>query len=668
MGPLSHRLRAWRFVVAYQLLIRIGPKVELAGAGAAIAGTSGVLPTRAVPTQEASRDRVRISVLRPVVVTCVAGLFALELWALRVNYGLRVTSDTPTFLALLREMALHPFHRVSPFVPGAGLETSHATPYMQALAWLWGFVAPHDRSGAVLPDPVAAYRLLALAGLVVSAALLHATFLWVRRCAGTRAAWISLPIMLLLFGPAHVIWAGDLSLNGFLYASFYPQTLALALLLYTLVLVAGDATLIRIAPGILAVAATMVVHPFTGVLLALLLCAEGTLRAFRREGDWFVPSVTLVGGYALAAPWPAYSLDHALAAAGPDGRTLVLGCAILPVFWWLSTQAAAKLGLTRRATEGDLKRGTDAGDALTVRFAFGGLTLVLVLAAWQVWLLRQPFPDPLVHSNRLALYWVEDRWRWPLMFGAGAVGVLGLFRLARRGIALPALWFAGCFGIGLAGIAGLPLPVWWRFLLFCQLPLALAVADVLARSRSGAAKGIVVATFCLVCAFKLATLLTTSKQLTYFGSSLQPAYALGDVIPPGPGLVASDPFTAYYIPGVTGHRVLSVTKAHVGSSEELAASERGYGLIHEYYAGDRWWEAAQAMWKRGVRYVVVEKQTSIAAPTLAAFSTGPTPLVRTAAQRRQLGSYFYRNNRVGTLIHDSPTYAVYELDRRKLWP
>ena len=73
------------------------------------------------------------------------------------------------------------------------------------------------------------------------------------------------------------------------------------------------------------------------------------------------------------------------------------------------------------------------------------------------------------------------------------------------------------------------------------------------------------------------------------------------------------------------------------------------------------------MWKRGVRYVVVEKQTSIAAPTLAAFSTGPTPLVQTAAQRRQLGSYYYRNNRVGTLIHDSPTYAVYELDRRKLW-
>jgi hypothetical protein len=663
---LGDWLRAWRFVAAYELLIRLRPDVELAGAGAV--GTSAVLPIPAVGTPDTRHLLARVGIIRIVVVTCVAGLFALELWAVDVNYGLRVTSDTPTFLALLRDMALHPLHPVSPFIPGSGLQTSHATPYMQALAWLWSFVAWHDGHSAARPDPIAAYRLFALAGVVVTLALLHAAFLWVRRCAGIRAAWISLPIMLLLFGPAHVIWAGDLTFNGFLYASFYPQTLALALLLYTLVLVVGEITVARISGAVLTVAATMVVHPFTGVLLALLLCVEGALQAFRRQRNWFVPSLALIGGYALAVPWPAYSLDHALAAAGPNGRTLVVACASIPAISWLIAQARARAGLHRVSTEDDHRGVSAPGDPVLIRFALGGLAVVLVLAAWQVWLLRQPFPDPLVHSNRLALYWVEERWRWPLMFGAGAIGLLGLFRLARRGIALPAFWFAGCFAIGIAGIVGLPLPVWWRFLLFCQLPLALAVADVLATSTSVAARRIVVTTFCFVFAFKLATLVGLSNDVTYFGSPLQPAYALGEVIPPGPGLVASDPFTAYYIPAATGHRVLSVTKAHVGSNEELAASERGYRLIHDYYATDDWWAAAQAMWKRGVRYVVVEKHTSIAAPTLASFSTGPTPLVRTVGQRRQLGSYFYRNNRVGTLIDDSPTYAVYRLERRKLWP
>jgi len=44
------------------------------------------------------------------------------------------------------------------------------------------------------------------------------------------------------------------------------------------------------------------------------------------------------------------------------------------------------------------------------------------------------------------------------------------------------------------------------------------------------------------------------------------------------------------------------------------------------------------MWKRGVRWVVVEHNTSLDPPTLAAFSTGPTPLVATEAQRRRLGT------------------------------
>ena len=192
----------------------------------------------------------------------LAGLFALEFWALDVKYGLRVTSDTPTFLALLREMTLHPLQPVSPFVCGAGLETSHATPYMQVLAWLWKLVAPHHAGGVPAPDPLAAYRVLAVAGVVVTALALHASFLWVRRSAGTRAAWISLPVLLLLFGPAHVIWAGDLTFNGFLYASFYPQTLGLALLLYTLVFVTSGSGLKPVAFTTLAVAATMVVQSF----------------------------------------------------------------------------------------------------------------------------------------------------------------------------------------------------------------------------------------------------------------------------------------------------------------------------------------------------------------------------------------------------------------------
>jgi hypothetical protein len=47
-------------------------------------------------------------------------------------------------------------------------------------------------------------------------------------------------VLLVLFGPAHVIWASDLSFNGFLYAGFYPQNVAIALALGALLALRGN--------------------------------------------------------------------------------------------------------------------------------------------------------------------------------------------------------------------------------------------------------------------------------------------------------------------------------------------------------------------------------------------------------------------------------------------
>jgi hypothetical protein len=586
----------------------------------------------------------------------VIGLLALELYARFVDYGLRVTSDAPTFLALLRDLAIDPGAQASPFLPGQ-VETAHATPYMQALAWLWSDLA--DRGGLI--DPVGAYGALAFAGLAITVLVLHAFYVWARAQSGRRAAWLALPVLFLLFGPAHVIWAGDLSFHGFMYASFYPQTVALGLLLYTLVALDAKPGLGRAAGLTALIGVTISIHPFTGALLAGLIALDGSLRAVRRDRRWMGASGALVAGFLVAEAWPAYSVDRALAVVGPHGVLLIASCAALPVVVMVAARAGARVpkvglldALRRRRT------------LVTWTLALTGLGLVVGLALWQAYLLAQPNPDPLIPTNRLALYWVEDRWRWPLMLGAGAIGLVGLDRLARRGRPLPALWFGSCAAIAVAGLAGVPIPVWWRFLLFCQLPLALGVAEFLVRSR-GAIRVTVVATFAFALAFKAATLFGMPERITYFGNELQPAYRLGHTIPPGPQLVATDPFTAYYVPAATGHRVLTVTKAHVGSDAELTASAAGYRLLHQFYMGDSWWKAGQQMWRRGVRWIVVEHNTSLEPPTLVAFSTGPTPLIRTEEQRRQIGTYFYRLNRLGTLVSDSPTYAIYRLDKWKLW-
>jgi hypothetical protein len=589
--------------------------------------------------------------LRGSVLALLAGLLTLIVWAGVSDYALRVTSDTPTFIALVTGMAERPFQEQSPFLANQ-VATQHATPYIQAVAFLWSFLGGGER------DPVTAGRLLALIGIPVFALLLYSVFLYARRLAGSRAAWLSLPVLLGIFGPPHVIWASDQSLHGALYASYFPQNLAIAMLLLTLLALERN-SYPSLALACLGAATTMLVHPFSGVLLCLLATFQGCYMALRGKPGYYRAPVALTVGFALGLTWPAYSLDRAFAETGMRGVFFVALCAV-------SVFAVHGLARIKRPTQAPraLSRLTErlSTDSAALRLAVVGAVGTALVAIWEVALVHSPPGE----SARLAIYWVDDRWRWPLLLIAGTVGISGLARLVRKGYMVPAAWFAGCLGLGLLGAIGLPIPVWYRFLLLCQIPLAIGVAAVLANARRTQTLALVLATFSLAIGVKVATLFEAPPTVSYFGSTLQPVWKLGAHIPPGSGLVATDPKTAYFIPAATGHRVLTLDKAHASSRRELAFAANGYRLLRKYYAGGPdWWQAGQEMWRRGVRYVVVEKHTTLQPKTLAGF-TWQSSMLRTASQRRGLSQYFYENNRVGELVFDSPDYAVYKLDPRKL--
>jgi hypothetical protein len=591
------------------------------------------------------------ALVRYGVVALLAGLLGLMMWARAVDYALRVTSDTPTFLALVSDMAQRPFAEQSPFL-AASVATQHATPYIQALAFLWRFL---DGSHS----PVALGSFLALIGLPVFMFTLWCVWLYVRRLAGSTAAWISIPVLLGIFGPPHVIWASDLSLHAALYAGFFPQNVAIGTTLLALLALERRSVASLVLALVLA-SLTMLIHPFTGVLLCVLATADGCRLAARRDRAAPRAPIALAGGFALGTLWPAYSLDQAFAETGLRGFVFIGLCIAAP---------CAALGL---GEIGRLRNRTGAVSRLLVRLettdaayrlALVGAAGTAAIAIWELALASSP-PD---ESARLAIYWIDDRWRWPLLLVAGTVGLSGLARLARRGHVVPAVWFAGCFALGTLGALGLPLPVWYRFLLLCQIPLALGVATVVAEARRPRTTAIVAATFALALSVKVGTLLAAPPTVSYLGQPLQPAWSLGDHVPDGPGLVATDPATSYFVPATTGHRVLTVDKGHVSSRSELAHSEEGYRLLRRYYAGGQdWWQAAQEMWRRGVRYVIVAKETTLEPKGLDDF-IWQNARVRTPAQERALSNYFYENNRVGTLVYDSPDYVVYRLEREKLF-
>jgi hypothetical protein len=466
-------------------------------------------------------------------------------------------------------------------------------------------------------------------------------------------------VLLGLFGPPHVIWASDQTLHGALYASYFPQNLAIALLLLTLLALERDGYA-SLALACLGAAMTMLVHPFSGALLCVLATVQACYWAASHRPTYYRGPVALGAGFALGLAWPAYSLDRAFAETGLRG-VLFVGLCVASVF---VVRGLASIAPPLRAPGGfdRLSRRLSTDQAAYTLAVIGAVGTAIVVV-WELALIRFPLQD----SARLAIYWVDDRWRWPLLLVAGAVGIVGLTRLVRKGHVVPAAWLAGCLGLGLLGVVGLPIPVWYRFLLLCQIPLAIGVAAVLARAGWTRTLAVVLATFSVAIGVKVATLVAAPPTVSYFGNSLQPAWKLGEHVPPGPGLVATDPRTAYFIPAVTGHRVLTLDKGHASSSRELAAAADGYRLLRRYYAGGPgWWRAGQQMWRRGVRYVVVEKHTTLEPRRLADF-TWQSSLLTTDAHRRALSRYFYANNRVGNLIFDSPDFAVYRLDRQKLF-
>lgn len=592
------------------------------------------------------------AILRYGVLAFLGVVFLLAVWARSTAYALRVTSDTPSFIALVGDMARRPFEAQSPFLL-ADVATQHATPYLQALAFAWRLV------GGESAAPLELGRFLALAGMVVFGLTLWCVFLYVRRLAGATAGWISLPVLLGVFGPPHVIWASDLSLHAALYAGFFPQNVALATALLTLLaLDRRSGRSLVLACGL--AATTMLVHPFTGVLLCVLATADACRLARASDAAARRAPIALAAGFWAGALWPAYTLDRAFAETGLRGIVFVALCVGAP-FGFSALRAHGWLPASSRAL-GRVARQLESSRAAFRLAVFGALGTV-ALAVWELALVHAPPAE----SARLAIYWVDDRWRWPLLLVAGTVGLSGLARLARRGHIVPAVWFAGCFGLGALGALGLPLPVWYRFLLLCQVPLAAGVATVVADAPRSRTTGLVAATFAVALGVKVATLVAAPPTVSYFGTPLQPVWTLAEHIPPGDGLVATDPATAYFIPAVTGRRVLTVDKGHVSSRRELALADDGYRLLHRFYAGGTdWWTAAQDLWQRGVRYIVVEKHTTLEPESLSAFIWQSAAL-RTPAQRRALGVYFYENNRVGRLVYDSPDYAVYRLDAAKLF-
>ena len=100
--------------------------------------------------------------------------------------------------------------------------------------------------------------------------------------------------------------------------------------------------------------------------------------------------------------------------------------------------------------------------------------------------------------------------------------------------------------------------------------------------------------------------------MSYFGTSCSRSGSSASTFRPGLASSRRIPrprTSSRRRPGTACSRWTRRTRAR---RRELAFAADGYRLLRRYYAGGRnWWQAGQEMWRRGVRYVIVEKHTTL---------------------------------------------------------
>ncbi|MGA2928479.1 MAG: hypothetical protein ABSG43_21300, partial [Solirubrobacteraceae bacterium] len=595
----------------------------------------------------------------------LAVLVAMQVMAIFNHYAMRVIGDAPTYVALVRDLARSPMQTDSVFFRTLDTQSIHASPYMQALGLIWRALAPAGHHN----DPVAIGTFLAIVAIPVTLFTLGMLWCFTRKLAGSTAAFAAIPAVLSLFGPAHIIFASDLTLGGLLATGYYPTTLAAGMTIAVLMLLRRRSKAASLATMLL-LALTLVTDLFSGTVLLIFTIIYSCLAARRvRSEARRIPGLIL-GAFALAALWPLFHVFAAFQEAGIPAPALIVAAFAAPWLWRL---VAPRLEALTRSVP-PLARAARAriGAPGELRVALFGLWACAMLALWTIYLIARWPDNPALRSYRLGLYWNDQVYRWPLLLAPGAVGAIGLLRLSRRGAGELGLGALVMYGVGVAGsvvflASHFQLPLYYRFVLACQLPAAVGMGAFLAHHKHRWAARIAWATLLLAFTFKVVTLLTVSPTENYFGAPLQTAWTLGRVIAPDSGRVASDPSTSYYIPAATGDPVVTLS-GHADSGAEPLRAEIGYELMHELYAANAW-QSADALlhlWLDDVRWVVVEKSTSLRPADRHLFFYGPYSGLISRSDMALMARYYSRLAAVGTQVYDDEEYTVFKLDGQRL--
>lgn len=349
-------------------------------------------------------------------------------------------------------------------------------------------------------------------------------------------------------------WAGNISLHGLTYQFYFPQFFGISLLLFILWLNEQHANgVARILPLVFSFnLVLMLSHPLTGLLslfLTLFRLAVLTNQPISEKLRTYI-SLAILPAVATVA-WPFYPVYLTFKSTRSYELILLMLGGVL-----------ALLFLTKRESLGrrlDWLTGNYKG-VKNIVFYFTIVALAYVLYN------LHGLPDYFRYKD-VSIWWFAYL---PLMGGLAAF----FYPEVRKRPLLLLLWVwgSGCMMGYLLGLAGLPVKVYWRFLLLAKIPLAILVAYTWANTEMPSKFSLRVKTLAAallgIGVIHQLYVMQHSSMANYF-KQIPLEYKIAEKLSnENDSTILSDPFTSYFLAGLTNNDVYAVDTDRISDYDQ----------------------------------------------------------------------------------------------------
>jgi hypothetical protein len=518
-------------------------------------------------------------------------------YGIRTNYFLN--DDLPAHVAVVKELDNYYHNYANPFLFEIGLPDFHLGPYHLIVYAVDKVFSPHlityglDRGIEAI---ISSYLIVGFLNVI----LFLFAYLSLLRKITLDKVFIILGFIFYILTPDLPLlrWAGNTSLHGISYQFYYPQFFGIALLIWV---VSINESFLRskknflLGMSVLLSLILFLSHLLTGLLsifISLLQLLVFSSTTIREKAYIFVSFmvIPLIGGF-----WPFYPVAQTLSSTNAYLLYYAMGIAI---------------ALT-----------TSLAQLLRSQIQFIKIKYSEAISKIEI----EPI---IIYSNViLTTYVIATQTSY---FGFGAVnswgsillpllpGLLYVFSkniLERPIFMILLIWSFACISIYIAGVMGLPLKVYWRFLFMSKLPLAMIVAycwyDQI-KNRYLLAQSLLPLVLILffIGTYKQYMIMGTAPTALHFKRVPQEYYIASKLNNIRDSTILSDPYTSYMISGLTDNKVYSVDSNRVSDYDQHITNGRNE-LLYDFYANPDDGTLREILNGNEIDYIVLNKSISI---------------------------------------------------------